>query len=68
MVQWVDNQNEFELYLSVITLGEIQKGITKLSSSRKKELLTSWLKDELEVRFAEKIIPITDDVAFSPFP
>ncbi|MCG8341496.1 MAG: type II toxin-antitoxin system VapC family toxin [Chlorobiales bacterium] len=63
LVQWVDNQNEFDLYLSVITLGEIQKGITKLSSSKKKELLTSWLKDELEVRFAERIVPITDEVA-----
>lgn len=63
LVQWVDNQNEFDLYLSVITLGEIQKGITKLSSSKKKELLTSWLKDELGVRFAERIVPITDEVA-----
>ncbi len=63
LAQWVDNQDEFDLYLSVITLGEIQKGITKLSSSKKKELLTSWLKDELEVRFAERIIPITDEVA-----
>jgi len=63
LVQWVDNQNEFDLYLSATTLGEIQKGITKLSSSKKKELLTSWIKDELEVRFAESIIPISDEVA-----
>ena len=27
LIQWIDSQNEFDLYLSVLTLGEIQKGI-----------------------------------------
>jgi predicted nucleic acid-binding protein len=63
VVQWIDARNELELFLSVLTLGEIQKGITRLPSSIKKTRLTSWLKEELEGRFAKRIIPVSSDVA-----
>lgn len=63
VVQWVDACNEYELFLSVLTLGEIQKGIAKLASGKKKTALTSWLKDELEIRFAERMIPVSPDIA-----
>ncbi len=63
VVQWVEARNEFDLYLSVLTLGEIQKGISKLSVGKKKSQLTAWLKEDLEVRFAERVLPVTDDIA-----
>jgi hypothetical protein len=40
---WVDEQNDNHLYLSVITLGEIQKGIAKLGDGTKKSKLQAWL-------------------------
>ncbi|MCF8382865.1 MAG: type II toxin-antitoxin system VapC family toxin [Chlorobium sp.] len=63
MIQWIESRNEFDLYLSVLTLGEIQKGISRLSAGKKKSQLTLWLKDELEVRFAERVLPVTDAIA-----
>jgi len=63
VTRWIDARDEFDLYLSVLTLGEIQKGIARLAPGRKKTSLTAWLNDELEVRFAERIIPVTDAVA-----
>lgn len=30
VVRWFSDQNEMDLYLSVITIGEIRKGIEKL--------------------------------------
>ena len=63
VLRWIDSRNEFDLYLSVLTLGEIQKGIAKLSSGKKKSLLAAWLKDELVVRFEERIIPVNSGVA-----
>jgi predicted nucleic acid-binding protein len=63
VVRWIEARNEFDLYLSVLTIGEIQKGISKLSVGKKKSQLTAWLKEELEVRFAERVIPVTDDIA-----
>ncbi len=62
VVQWIEKHDEFDLYLSVITLGEIQKVISRLSSGKKKSRLTSWLREELEVRFSERIIPITPEI------
>jgi hypothetical protein len=65
VVQWIDARHEFELFLSVLTLGEIQKGIARLPSGKKKTRLGSWLKDELEVRFADRIIPVSPDIALT---
>lgn len=36
VVEWVDTQPESTLFLSIITLGEIKKGIAKLRDGRKK--------------------------------
>lgn len=63
VIQWIESRNEFDLYLSVLTLGEIQKGISRLSAGKKKSQLTLWLKDELEVRFAERVLPVTDAIS-----
>jgi len=44
--------------LSVITVGEIGKGIEKLTDSRRKTELRDWLDKNLPVRFGERILPI----------
>ncbi|NEX14421.1 MAG: PIN domain-containing protein [Prosthecochloris sp.] len=63
VVRWIEARNEFDLFLSVLTLGEIQKGISKLSAGKKKSKLKVWLEEELAVRFAERVLPVTDDIA-----
>jgi tRNA(fMet)-specific endonuclease VapC len=62
LVDWIDSIAEERLYLSVITVGEIKKGIEKLPDSRRKSELAEWLEDELLVRFKDKILPIDTDV------
>jgi toxin FitB len=62
VVQWVDEQDALRLYLSVITIGGIRKGIEKLPASRRKEELYTWLSSHLLVRFDGRILPITTDV------
>ena len=42
--QWIKKNHEVDLYLSVLTLGEIQKGITKLSESKRKKICENGLK------------------------
>jgi predicted nucleic acid-binding protein len=63
VVDWIDAQDESRLYLSVITIGEIQKGIAKLPASSRKEKLVTWLDEELEERFKGKILGIDSTVA-----
>lgn len=60
VAQWVRSQDELSLFLSVITIGEIQKGISKLPDGRrKKQQLQNWLSNELQERFKDRIIEIT---------
>jgi predicted nucleic acid-binding protein len=58
VIAWVDRIEETRLYLSVITIGEIRKGIEKLPDSRRRTTLREWLADQLLVRFGERILPL----------
>jgi toxin FitB len=62
VVSWVDNLDPDTVYLSVITIGEIRKGIEKLPNSKRKTTLSSWLTDELLVRFSGRILSIDTEV------
>ena len=58
VINYLLELNEENLYLSVITIGEIQAGIEKLAKSKKKEQLSHWLENDLLHRFKNKIVTI----------
>ena len=58
VVSFLDSLNEDDVFISVITIGEIQFGIQKLPSSKKKEQLLSWLYADLLARFHNKVVDI----------
>lgn len=58
VVDWVLNENETNFYVSVLTFGEIHKGIEKLPESKKKKELQIWVENELKNRFQNRIIGI----------
>ena len=62
IVKWLDQIDPNRIYLSVITIGEIRKGIEKLPSSKRKRTLKEWLETDLLLRFQGKILEITTDV------
>ena len=43
VINWLTHTPAERLFLSVITVGEIRKGITKLPESKKKNRLSDWL-------------------------
>lgn len=51
------------MYLSVITFGELRKGIEKLQDSKKKKELNSWVNEDLSNRFNNRILDISIEVA-----
>ena len=57
VLDWIKDKEESSLFLSVLTIGEIRKGIVKLKPSTKKKELILWFA-ELESRFKDRIIPI----------
>jgi predicted nucleic acid-binding protein len=62
VVDWIDGIEDERLFLSVLTIGEIQRGIEKLPDSKRKQNLSSWLKDELLIRFYGRVLPLDLDV------
>ncbi|MEA3391495.1 MAG: type II toxin-antitoxin system VapC family toxin, partial [Candidatus Marinimicrobia bacterium] len=57
VVNWIDSKDEIDLYLSVITFGEIQKGISRLDDIPRKQSIQLWLED-LSDRFYGRIIEL----------
>ena len=62
-VSWFQATSEELLYLSVLTIGEIRKGINSLPRSNKRVLLESWLVNDLVLRFAGRILDVNLDIA-----
>lgn len=58
VVAWIDGIDPDRIYLSVVTVGEIQKGIEKLREPSRKERLEGWLKDDLLVRFRDRLVDL----------
>ena len=63
VVAWFDAADESLLYLSVLTLGEIRKGIASLPQSRRRTSLESWLDADLRQRFEGRVLSVDASVA-----
>ncbi|MGO9126195.1 MAG: type II toxin-antitoxin system VapC family toxin [Terriglobales bacterium] len=63
VTRWIDQTEETLLYLSVLTVGEIRKGITSLPHSARRIALEAWLDHDLALRFADRILTVDQSVA-----
>jgi toxin FitB len=58
VIRWIEEVDPDRIYLSVIAIGELKKGIEKLPDSKRKERLAVWLQEDLFSRFQDHIFPI----------
>ena len=65
VVRWIDSVEEGKLFLSVLSLGELEKGIAKLQDVSRKNVLREWLEQDLAERFAGRILPIDTSIAIA---
>ena len=63
VTRWIDGTDEEVLFLSVLTLGEIRKGVVLLPRSARRSVLETWLSKELPLRFSGRILSIDPGVA-----
>ena len=63
VVEWFGRHPARSLYLSVLTLGEIRKGIEGVADATRRQALLDWLETELPAFFAERLIPVDAAVA-----
>lgn len=58
VVAWVESIDQENIFLSVVAIGELKKGVEKLPGSKRKKDLISWLENDLLIRFGERVIPL----------
>ncbi len=60
---WFNSIPNSDLYLSVLTLGEIRKGVSKIQDASKREKIRIWLEYDLPTWFNGRILSIDVDIA-----
>lgn len=58
VLKWVNDQDENSLYLSVLTIGELEKGIARLPATARRNRLLSWVRRDLTERFDGRLLTI----------
>ncbi len=58
VLKWIGNQDEASLYLSVLTIGELEKGIARLPASARRSRLLTWVRRDLAERFGGRLLPV----------
>ena len=63
VVAWLADADEDRVFLSVITLAEIQRGVDLLPAGRKRDRLAAWAAGDLLERFEGRLLDVTPEVA-----
>ena len=63
VVRWLADVDEDRVYISVLTFGELRRGVDRLTPGRRRHRLDTWLSEELADRFVDRVLPVDQDVA-----
>ena len=58
VVAWMQARPRQSLYLSVLTLGEIRKGLERVEDAARKQALLDWLEVELSNYFVGRLLAV----------
>jgi toxin FitB len=62
VVNWFAQQDELTLYLATVSLGELKRGIEKLTPGKRKTFLQKWLTENVIQRFGDRVLPLGAEV------
>ncbi len=63
LLKWFEAVPDTALHLSVLTLGEIRKGVESVAGASRKEKLRLWREQELPAWFEDRLLPVDAAVA-----
>jgi toxin FitB len=63
VVAWLEQVDEDEVFVSVVTFAELRHGIERLASGARRRKLDQWLRSELPARFEGRIASIDGAIA-----
>ena len=58
VAQWLEDTDDNLMHISVITIGEVCKGITVHQEAHRRAWLRQWLENDLRPWFAGRILPV----------
>ena len=62
VLQWFEARKAPELFISAMTWGELQRGVTRLPKSKRRSELTRWL-EQLLIGFEDRILAFDQNVS-----
>jgi toxin FitB len=62
VIRWMDGQDEEQLYISAITIGELRRGIERLPETVRRTELVEWFEGKFLRRFDQRILAITAEI------
>lgn len=62
-LSWMERVQDDLLFISVLTIGELRKGIVAHRDPQRRKVLTKWLQDEVLEPFADTILPVDCEIA-----
>jgi predicted nucleic acid-binding protein len=65
VVKWIDEIDEDHLFISVVSLAEVRRGIELMAAGRRRARLEAWSNNDLPDRFDGRIILIDPAIAFA---
>ncbi len=63
VMDWLASVDEAQLFLSVVSLAELRRGVERLDEGRRKAALDIWLTERLPSRFGERLLAVDHAVA-----
>jgi len=60
---WVAAQDIDALFLSVVSIGELESGFTTMADAERRTRLEAWLERHLKLLFEGRVLPVTQPVA-----
>lgn len=63
VIRWLAEADEDRVFISVISIAEVSRGLERMLKGQRRERIAVWLKEDLPARFAGRIIPVDLPVA-----
>lgn len=63
VVEWLAQQPARHQYLSVLTLGELSRGVALLPDGRRRSALLEWVSEAIPRAYAGRLLPVDAEVS-----
>lgn len=63
VVRWLNDQSPLDLYISVLTLGELTMGFELVPAGKRRDELQSWVTRDVPRHFVGRLLPVDEEIA-----